>query len=184
MNYQKIDKFSIADGLGVRVVLWVNGCTQKCKGCHNSQLWDFDGGTPFGERAKEELLDALSKPYIRGLTISGGHPLEEENVTEVLKIVKLVKSLYPDKDIWLYTGYEFEELAMCVCKEKIYCLFDKVSPYSAISELLCYIDILVDGRYMEDQRDITLPFRGSKNQRIIDLKSSAEKDELVELIIE
>ena len=86
MNYQKIDKFSIADGLGVRVVLWVSGCTQKCKGCHNSQLWAFDSGTPFDEQAKAELLKALSKPYIRGLTISGGHPLERENIVEVVKI--------------------------------------------------------------------------------------------------
>ena len=176
MNYQKIDKFSIADGCGIRVVLWVSGCTLRCKGCQNPESWDFNSGMPFNYEAKEYLLELLDRPYIKGLTISGGHAVEQENGNNsiVLKLVKEIKERLPDKDIWLYTGL-------------ILSIDDFRKPFgdlTAKNELFKLCDVIVDGEYIEDQRDITLPFRGSRNQRIIDVKKTIEQDKIIELNFE
>lgn len=162
MNYMKIDKTSIANGSGWRVVLWCAGCTIRCKGCHNLEAQNCNAGRVFDEEAKKYLFEQLSKSYIKGITLSGGHPLEPSNFDTVLNLVREIKERFPTKDIWLYTGYTYEELY-----------------YKEISRILLYIDILVDGPYIEEQRDITLPWRGSKNQRVIDVKKTLEQGKVI-----
>lgn len=162
MNYIKITKNDIANGPGVRVTLWVAGCSLHCKGCHNPQTWDYNAGKAFDENALNELLAALDKPYIQGLTLSGGNPVD--NGPEVLAICREVREKFQTKDIWLYSGYTFEEI-----KNK------------AVGEfILEYVDVLVDGPYIEEQRDITLPFMGSKNQRLINVQETLKQGQIIQ----
>ena len=163
MNYEKIDKCSVSNGVGVRTVLWVSGCDIHCRNCHNPQTWDFNSGIPFTEDTMQEILYDLSKPYIKGCTLSGGHPIDPHNAPEVLKIVKRVKMVFPNKDIWIYSGYTWEDIIQ----------------NDTLKEILKYTDVLVDGAYVDELRDISLPFRGSSNQRIIDVKKTLEKGEIV-----
>lgn len=163
MNYVKIETCSIANGTGFRVVLWCSGCGHHCKGCHNPETWDRYYGKPFDENAKELLYELLSKPYIRGITLSGGDPMFQTNVKEVIALVKELKEKFPNKDIWMYTGYTFEELQRDVDRKKI----------------LPYIDVIIDGKFILEQRDITLAFRGSPNQRIIDVPSTLKANHVV-----
>ena len=163
MNYEKIDKCSVSNGLGVRTVLWISGCNIHCKNCHNQSTWDFNSGIPFTDDTMQEILYDLSKPYIKGLTLSGGHPLDPHNAPEVLKIVKRVKMVFPNKDIWIYSGYEWEN----IIKDE------------TLREILKYTDVLVDGAYVDELRDISLPFRGSSNQRIIDVPKSLEQNKVI-----
>lgn len=178
MNYLGIDKASISNGPGVRVVIWVSGCTLHCKGCQNPESWDFCAGELFDEAAKQKLFDALKKPYIKGLTISGGHPIEEQNCNDVLSLIRDVKFLFPEKDIWLYSGYTFEEICEKYCDERIYGLIGGTITYTNW-EHLQYVDVLVDGPYIEEQRDITLKFRGSKNQRLIDVQETLKQGKII-----
>ena len=154
MNYEKIDKCSVSNGLGVRTVLWISGCNIHCKNCHNQSTWDFNSGIPFTDDTMQEILYDLSKPYIKGLTLSGGHPLDPHNAPKVLEIVKRVKMVFPNKDIWIYTGYVWED----IIKD------------NTLKEILECTDVLVDGAYIDELRDISLAFRGSSNQRIIDVQ--------------
>ena len=163
MNYEKIDKCSVSNGLGVRTVLWVSGCDVHCKNCHNQSTWDFNSGIPFTEDTMQEILYDLSKPYIKGLTLSGGHPLDPLNAPEVLKIVKRVKMVFPNKDIWIYSGYIWED----IIKDE------------TLREIMKYTDVLVDGAYIDELRDISLPFKGSSNQRIIDVSKSLKANEVI-----
>jgi anaerobic ribonucleoside-triphosphate reductase activating protein len=166
MNYCGITAPDIANGTGCRVVLWISGCNHKCKGCHNPETWDYKYGKVFDEDAKNIIYQWLSKPYIKGLTISGGDPLDRpiDELTEILELCKIVKSRYPDKDIWIYTGYTYEHFFNITGD------VDKNNNKFICQEILSYCDTLVDGPYMEDLRDLSIPFRGSKNQRVIDLK--------------
>ena len=149
MRYSGITYPDVNNGEGCRVTLFVSGCTHHCKGCHNKETWNFNYGNIFTEDIKKKLFDIISKSYIKGLTLSGGDPLDSYD--EVLDLVKEFKSYFGEtKDIWLYTGYKVEEL-LDLNKE----------------EILDYIDVIVDGEYDETQRDVSLAFRGSKNQRII-----------------
>lgn len=184
MNYQKIDKFSIADGLGIRVVLWVSGCSLRCNGCQNPESWDFESGKPFDEDAKRELFDALSKPYVKGLTLSGGHPLDERNRDDVLCLIEEVHSLFPEKDIWCYTGYTLEEICNMCVNEGIYRAIKEGYTKHTKWDWLMYVNVIVDGKYIEEQRDISLPFRGSNNQRLIDVNESINQGKIIELTIE
>lgn len=163
MNYEKIDKCSVSNGLGVRTVLWVSGCDIHCKNCHNQQTWDFNSGIPFTEDTMQELLYDLSKPYIKGCTLSGGHPFDPLNAPKVLEIVKRVKMVFPNKDIWIYSGYEWEN----IIKDE------------TLREILKYTDVLVDGAYIDELRDISLAFKGSSNQRIIDVPKSLEQNKVI-----
>lgn len=167
MNYAKINKISVADGIGVRVALYVSGCSLHCKGCHNPECWDSTFGNEFTENTMQEILLAMKEDYIQGITITGGHPLDNCNLEAVYKIVKRIKMVYPNKDIWLYTGYTWEEILEL---EQLYedHEVNGISPFDIVK----YCDVIVDGRYMEDLRDITLAFRGSSNQRIIDVKNT------------
>ena len=163
MNYEKIDKCSVSNGSGVRAVLWISGCGIHCRNCHNPQTWDFNSGIPFTNDTMQEILEDLSKPYIKGLTLSGGHPLDPHNVPKVLEIVKRVKMVFPNKDIWTYSGYVWEN----IIKDE------------TLREILKYTDVLVDGAYVDELRDISLPFRGSSNQRIIDVPKSLEQNKVI-----
>ena len=168
MNYCEIKKTDIANGSGVRVTLFVSGCRHHCKGCFQPDTWNFDYGKPFTDTTADEIINALSKGYIKGLTLLGGEPMEPDNQRALLSLVKRVKLLFPEKDIWCYSGYTFEELteesrARCECTD----------------ELLSYIDVLVDGEFVEEKKNISLAFRGSENQRIIDLKKTFEKGDIV-----
>lgn len=169
MNYLGIDKASISNGPGVRVVLWVSGCTVHCKGCQNPESWNFCAGKLFDENAKKELFNALSKPYIRGITFSGGNPIERNNIGCIYDLIKEIKIEFPDKDIWLYTGWtltinDFQQLYL-----------DMTMP----DEIYKLCDVVVDGPYIEEQRDITLKFRGSANQRLIDVKETLKHGKII-----
>ena len=159
MNYGEIKKYDIADGPGVRVTLFVSGCRHHCKGCFNAETWDFHYGNPYTEKTEKEILDALNHPYIAGLTLLGGEPFEPENQEELVRLLKEIKENYPKKNIWCYTGYTYDKDLLE--GGKVYTQFTE--------EMLSYIDTLVDGQFIESQKDITLKFRGSANQRILDL---------------
>ena len=151
------------NGDGLRVTCWVSGCSIRCFNCYNPQTWDFNSGIPFTDDTMQEILYDLSKPYIKGLTLSGGHPLDPHNAPEVLKIVKRVKMVFPNKDIWIYTGYVWED----IIKD------------DTLKEILKRTDVLVDGAYVDELRDISLPFRGSSNQRIIDVQESLKQNQVI-----
>ena len=167
MNYAKITKYDIANGDGVRVVLWVSGCDHCCDECQNPETWDSNYGNKFTNDTVNEILNSLNHDYISGLTLSGGDPLKKENIPELTRLVKLAKEKFPQKDIWCWTGYEYEE----------------VMNRSDTQEIIKYIDVLVDGEYIKSQHDITLKWRGSRNQRVIDLKETL-RDGLVKLYCE
>lgn len=152
MRYGKINKTDIANGPGVRVSLFVSGCRNRCKGCFNPETWSFDYGESFTMRTIEEILEALSPNYIAGLSILGGDPFESENILGVLELCYEAKRLYPDKTIWIYTGYLYEDFKDLPIME--------------------YIDVLVDGPFIEALKDISLKLKGSSNQRIIDVQAS------------
>lgn len=216
MNYLKIDKEDVCNGEGLRVVLWLSGCSHKCKGCQNPQTWDANSGIPFDESAKEELFRELDKDYISGLTLTGGDPLFEGNLNGVLELVTEVNKRYntpqdrayvkdknnnilmsfpdkirlssPKKSIWLYTGYkvvsvdsEYEKIVFDRGNENIIeqFSFKSVINHNKRIKIASMCDVLVDGRYIEFQRDITLPYRGSKNQRLIDVQQSLQKGKVV-----
>ena len=161
MNYGEIKKTDIANGEGVRVTLFVSGCKIHCPGCFNSCTWDFEYGNPFTPEVQEEVIQALKPEYISGLTVLGGEPFELENQKELAKFLSLVKRTYPEKTIWCYTGYIYD-VDLLPSDGKRHC--------DVTEEMLSYIDVLVDGPFMQDLKDITLKFRGSRNQRILELK--------------
>ena len=163
MNYIKVTKNDIANGIGVGCVLWVSGCDIHCKNCHNQSTWDFNSGQLFTEDTMQEILLTLTKPYISRLTLSGGHPLDPHNAPKVLEIVKRVKMVFPNKDIWIYSGYEWEN----IIKDE------------TLREILKYTDVLVDGAYIDELRDISLAFKGSSNQRIIDVPKSLTENRVI-----
>lgn len=160
MNYADIKKVDVANGEGVRVSLFVSGCTHQCKGCFNKEAWDFNYGKPFTQETIDKVINYLDNPYISGLTILGGEPLEHENQKGLLPLLKKVKEKFPEKNVWCYTGYRYDKDIM----EKMY------KNWKETPEVLSYIDVLVDGEFEEDKKDITLKFRGSSNQKIINLK--------------
>lgn len=159
MYFADIKRVDVANGPGVRVSLFVSGCTHRCPGCFNPETWDFAFGAPFGEEQVREILALLDKSYIRGLSLLGGEPFEPENQEAVLALVRRVRRELPQKDIWCYTGYLYEELAA-----------GQVGAHSR--DLLEGLDVLVDGPFVEAQKDLKLRFRGSANQRIIDVPAS------------
>ena len=169
MNYGEIKKHDIANGLGVRVSLFVSGCTHHCKGCFNSETWDFNYGKPFTKETEKEIIDALKPSFIKGLTLLGGEPFEKANQRVLLPFLKKVKEIYPDKNIWCYSGYLLDEEL----------LKDSRARCEVTDEMLSYIDVLVDGEFVEELKDISLKFRGSSNQRVIDLKKSLEENKIV-----
>ncbi len=162
MNYAEIKNCDIANGEGVRISLFVSGCRRHCKGCFNACTWDFSYGEPFDEAVQERLLKMLEPDYIAGLSLLGGDPFEPENQRALVPFVRRVKARFPQKNIWCYTGYTFDGKGIA----------EQEVQTEVTGELLSMIDVLVDGRFEEDKKDIRLRFRGSSNQRVIDLKSS------------
>lgn len=171
MYYGEIKNYDIADGLGVRVSLFVSGCTHRCEGCFNPMTWDHDYGKPFTRETEDIILDMLAPDYIDGLTLLGGEPMEVENQRALLNFLRRVKEKYPDKDIWCYTGCVLETELLSNSKWRCECT----------DEILSMIDVLVDGRFVLARKNISLAFRGSDNQRIIDLKSSLKNGTTVTL---
>lgn len=159
MNYHNITHDDMLNGDGLRVVLWVAGCSHHCKNCQNPITWDPDGGILFDKEAREEIFKQLEKDYIAGITFSGGDPLHEANLKEVTDLAKEIRSRYPKKTIWLYTGY----------------LWDEVREW----EIMEYLDVLVDGKYEEKLRDSKLHWKGSSNQRIIEVKQSKASRKII-----
>lgn len=163
MNYHNISYPDQNNGDGLRVVLWLSGCSHKCYNCQNPQTWDINGGIEFDDDAKAELFRELEKDYISGLTLSGGDPLTAGNVENTSKIVNETRVSFPNKSIWLYTGYTWEEI---LNNDKLL-------------EVVSKCDVLVDGRYVDALRDVTLHWRGSSNQRVINVQQSLQKGEVI-----
>ena len=171
MNYATIKKCDIANGEGIRVSLFVSGCTHHCKNCFNQVAWDFAYGNPFTEETEKEIFAELEKSYVNGLSLLGGEPFEPQNQAALLPFVKRVREKFPKKNIWCYTGFTFDEERFLLKEEK------KNAPQTR--ELLENIDVLVDGAFIEELKDISLSFRGSSNQRVIDLKKTRETGKIV-----
>ena len=181
MNYHNLTYPDMNNGSGMRVVLWLSGCSHHCKGCQNPQTWDINSGIPFDEEAKEELFRELSKDYISGITFTGGDPLHENNLNEVLQLIEEIKSNFPNKTIWLYTGYII----------KVFEVYNSdhveisVSPKSnnncdlLRAKIVSNCNVVVDGRYECNKRDISLHWKGSSNQRVIDVQKSLEQGHTV-----
>ncbi|MGN0424868.1 MAG: anaerobic ribonucleoside-triphosphate reductase activating protein [Acetatifactor sp.] len=169
MNYATIKKTDVANGPGVRVSLFVSGCTHYCKGCFNSEAWDFAYGQPFTEDTAGEILNALAPSYIRGFSVLGGEPLEPANRDTVWELLRKVKETYPEKTIWLYTGYEYEKDL----------LRWEAEGEKTVTGILSLIDVLVDGEFVEEKKNLRLSFRGSENQRLIDVKKTREQGQAV-----
>ena len=162
MNYCNVKNCDIANGVGVRVSLFVSGCRNRCKNCFQPETWDFNYGKPFNEQTEEKLIKMLAPSYINGLTVLGGEPMEPENQRALLPFLKKVKAAYPQKTIWLYTGFTLEELRSPDCRAH--------TEYT--EEILKLLDVLVDGRFVEEKKNISLRFRGSENQRLIDVAAT------------
>lgn len=177
MNYLKIEHEDVCNGTGLRVVLWLSGCSHHCYNCQNPQTWNPDSGIPFDESAKQEIFNELSKDYISGITFSGGDPLHENNLDEVLKLVKQIRISFPEKNIWLYTGFEWERIMYPLVTDILDPIRDKI--IETRKEIIKNVDILVDGEYIDEQKDLTLAYRGSKNQHVIDVKQSLAQNKMV-----
>ena len=159
MRYHNITKDDMLNGEGLRTVLWVAGCSHHCPQCHNPVTWDINGGLVFDEQAKEELFEELKKDYVSGVTFSGGDPFHLENREEIGALAKEIREKFPDKTIWLYTGYEWEE----ICHE----------------EIVNYLDVCVDGEFEVDKKEISLKWKGSSNQRVIDVPKTLHEGKVV-----
>lgn len=169
MNFAAIKPSDIADGPGVRVSLFVSGCTNHCENCFQPETWDFGYGEPFTSETEERVLNLLDRSYIKGLTILGGEPFEPSNQRALLPFVRRVRERYPDKTIWMYSGFTYEEMTR-----------DGAHPHcEATLPLLDLIDVLVDGRFVEKLKNLSLRFRGSSNQRLIDMKKTLADGEIV-----
>ena len=159
MHYGEIKDCDIANGIGMRISLFVSGCRNRCPNCFQPQTWDFAYGDPFTAEVEDKILAMLRPAYIQGLTVLGGEPLEAENQRDLLPFLRRVRDVYPTKTIWIYSGFTYEELHDPACRARS----------EATDEILSLIDVLVDGRYVEEKRNISLRFRGSENQRLIDV---------------
>lgn len=159
MRYHNITKDDMLNGDGLRVVLWVAGCNHNCKECHNPVTWDIRGGIPFDEKAKDELFEELKKPYVSGITLSGGDPLHSDNREDIGRLVDEISDLFPNKTIWLYTGYDWEEVCGLPMMKKI--------------------DILVDGEFEAAKKDARLHWKGSSNQRVIEVQPTRMTGQIV-----
>lgn len=169
MNYGMIKTFDVANGEGVRTTLFVSGCRNHCKNCFQPQTWDFEYGQKYTEETQQELLDSLKPSYIVGITLLGGEPFEPENQRELVKLCKKVKEEYPNKTIWAFTGYILDQDILEFGRK--HC--------EVTDEFLSYIDVLVDGPFIQEQKNLMLAFRGSENQRVIDLKKSLKEKEVI-----
>ena len=169
MNYATIKNCDIANGPGVRVSLFVSGCTHRCPGCFNEVAWDFDYGEPFTEETVETILSMLRPAYIRGLTLLGGEPFEPRNQEPIVRLLRRIKAEMPEKSIWAFSGYLFDRDI----------LSGRLGDWEITREYIHYLDVLVDGPFVEAKKNLSLRFRGSENQRLIDVPESLRRGEVV-----
>lgn len=169
MNYAEIKNCDIANGIGVRVSLFVSGCTHHCKGCFNEVAWDFDYGTPFTQETIDKILDMMRPGYVRGLTLLGGEPFEPQNQGPIVELLRQIKEKMPEKSIWAFSGYLFDRDI----------LSGRLGDWKITQEYLSYLDVLVDGPFVEAKKNLSLRFRGSENQRIIDVPASLAQGKIV-----
>lgn len=168
MNYGAIKKCDIANGVGVRTVLFVSGCTHHCKGCFQPETWNFDYGERYTKETEDEIIESLKPDYVDGITLLGGEPFEPENQRELVKLLRRIKKELPQKTVWSFSGYTYEELtgdSRAVCE--------------VTNEMLSMLDVLVDGEFIEAKRNISLRFRGSENQRLIDMNKTRKEGKIV-----
>lgn len=168
MNYATIKNCDIANGPGVRVSLFVSGCTHRCPGCFNEVAWDFNYGMPFTREIEDKILNMLSPDFVQGITLLGGEPFEPQNQSVLVPFLRRLKEKYPNKTVWCFSGYLYENI-----------LNGKVGDPSVSREFLSYLDVLVDGPFIEGKKNLMLRFRGSENQRIIDVKASLKECRVV-----
>ena len=169
MNYGAVKYCDIANGLGCRTVLFVSGCRNACKGCFQPETWAFDYGKPFDETIQNEILKSLEPSYVQGITLLGGDPFEEENQEALVPFMRKVKECYPDKNVWAYTGYVYDKDLIPGGRKHT----------ENTEELLSMIDILVDGPFVQEKKNLMLKFRGSENQRVLDMKKSLETGKII-----
>lgn len=169
MNYAAIKPFDVANGPGVRVSLFVSGCTHRCEDCFNREAWDFSYGEEFTEREMQKILKALEPDYIKGFSLLGGEPFEPRNQEVLADVLQKIKEVYPEKNVWCYTGYTFETDL----------LSGRLCDYAVTEKMLKNIDILVDGKFIKELKNLKLRFKGSENQRIIDVKKSMEENKII-----
>ena len=181
MRFASMRNLDISNGEGVGVSLFVQGCDRHCFNCFNPDTWDFNGGKEWTEKTKNKFLELIDRPYIKRVSFLGGECLADQNLDEVLKLVKQIRNSYPDKTIWLYTGFEWNSLMSKICQptfpdkdfERI------IEIHKKRKEIISNVDVLVDGEYIDEQKDLSLKFRGSKNQRVIDVKQSLAQNKVI-----
>jgi len=169
MKYASIKKCDVANGTGIRVSIFVSGCHHHCKGCFNTDAWDFTFGEEYTDEVEEKILASLDRDYVQGLTLIGGEPLEYVNQKGLVSLVKKAKEKFPQKTIWCYTGYKFDDDVMN----------DMMKKWPETEEIVSNLDIVVDGKYDDDLRDLNLRFKGSSNQRIIDVKKTLDRGTVI-----
>ena len=169
MNYATSKNCDIANGPGVRVSLFVSGCTHRCPGCFNEVAWDFNYGEPFTQETIDSILGMLAPNHIKGLTLLGGEPFEPQNQPDIVKLLRQVKEKYPEKSVWAFSGYLFDKDILA----------GRLGPWEITKEYLSYLDVLVDGPFVEAKKNLSLRFRGSENQRLIDVPASLQEGEVI-----
>lgn len=182
MRYASIRSLDISNGEGVGVSLFVQGCPFHCKNCFNSDTWDFNGGKEWTEKTKNKFMEFIDRPYIKRVSFLGGECLAEQNLDEVLKLVQEIRISFPEKTIWLYTGFEWNQIMDIKVIQPIFSCKDlenKIQNVLKRQEIIKQCDVLVDGEYIDEQKNLSLKFRGSKNQRVIDVKQSLAQNKIV-----
>lgn len=179
MRYASIRSLDISNGEGVGVSLFVQGCDRHCFNCFNSETWDFNGGKEWTEKTKNKFMELIDRPYIRRISILGGEPLAEQNLDEVLSLIKEIRISFPEKIIWLYSGYNFDLLNSKYNEYKYTPFAANADEWLTRWEIISNVDIVVDGEYIDEQKDLTLKWRGSKNQHVIDVKQSLAQNKMV-----
>lgn len=175
MRYASIRSLDISNGEGVGVSLFVQGCPFHCKNCFNSETWDFNGGKEWTEETKNKFIELINRPYIKRVSFLGGECLAEQNLDEILKLVQQIRNSFPNKTVWLYTGYSYSE----IFRGQSSCLSQEGLNNFKRRKIISNVDVLVDGEYIDEQKDLTLKWRGSKNQRVIDIKQSLTQNKII-----
>lgn len=182
MRYAQIRSMDISNGEGVGVSLFVQGCPFHCKNCFNSETWDFNGGKEWTEKTKNKFMELIDRPYIKRMSFLGGECLADQNLDEVLKLVKQIRISFPEKTIWLYTGFCWNDIMCSFAGLQADCVvLDKkdIEAWEKRRKIISNVDVLVDGEYIDEQKDLSLKFKGSKNQRVIDVKQSLAQNKVV-----
>ena len=179
IHYASIRNLDISNGEGIGVALFVQGCHFHCYNCFNTETWDFNGGKEWTEETKNKFIKLIDRPYINRISVLGGEPLAEQNLDEVLSLIKEIRISFPEKTIWLYTGYDFDLLNSKYNEYKYTPFAANADEWLTRWEIISNVDVLIDGEYIDEQRDITLKWRGSSNQRVIDVKQSLTQNKIV-----